>query len=340
MRQHSARWENGTIWTFSEFDVTERFKGSPPARIRVRSPGGRVGHVSTRVEEAPEFRPGDEAVLFLEAAADGSYGVTAWAEGTFRVRKASGASPELVTQDSSGIAVFDPVTRQFRNEGIRNLAWSEFQRRLAERVVAAWRQRLAVTRFARPREPSARDPGGRAALAARGRAKSGLRLYGELDRRGHAPARVRIGRHVLSTTDPLRRLHRRQHQPAVEHFPGHKPGNDPHRRSNAGGAAQRNRKHDCAIVRQLDQRFRQRAFRQFPRPDSSHIGCKMPAPPTDRTPSASTKAIRHSPPESWPSPGSPPPTPSASKPRRPVRPLPSWAKSSMPTSCCDHPIPP
>jgi hypothetical protein len=126
----SARWENGAIWTFSEFDVTARFKGSSPARIQVRSPGGRVGHVSTRVEEAPEFRPGDEAVLFLEAASDGSYGVSAWAEGTFRIRKDSVPGRELVTQGSSGTAVFDPVTRQFRNEGIRNLAWSEFRQRL------------------------------------------------------------------------------------------------------------------------------------------------------------------------------------------------------------------
>jgi hypothetical protein len=127
----SARWENGAIWTFSEFDVVERFKGNPPARIRVRSPGGRVDRVSTRVEEAPEFRPGDDAVLFLEAAADGSYGVTAWAEGTFRIRRSSQAGRELVTQDSSGVAVFDPVTHQFRNGGIRNLLWSEFRQRLA-----------------------------------------------------------------------------------------------------------------------------------------------------------------------------------------------------------------
>jgi hypothetical protein len=126
----SARWENGAIWTFSEFDVSERFKGNPPARILVRSPGGRVGHISTRVEEAPEFRLGDDAVLFLEATADGSYGVTAWAEGTFRIREPAGAGRELVTQDSSGAAVFDPATRQFRSEGIRNLPWSEFQRRL------------------------------------------------------------------------------------------------------------------------------------------------------------------------------------------------------------------
>jgi len=126
----SARWENGSIWTLNEFDIVERFKGSPPAHIRVRSPGGRVGHISTRVEEAPEFLPGDDAVLFLEATADGSYGVTAWAEGTFRIRNSSEAGRELVTQESSGIPVFDPVTRQFRSEGIRNLLWSEFRRRL------------------------------------------------------------------------------------------------------------------------------------------------------------------------------------------------------------------
>ena len=127
----SARWENGSIWTFSEFDIVERFKGNPPARIRVRSPGGSVGHISTRVEEAPEFRPGDDAVLFLEAAADGSYGVTAWTEGTFRIRKGPRAGQELVTQDSIGVAVFDPVTRTFRSEGTRNLLWSDFRQRLA-----------------------------------------------------------------------------------------------------------------------------------------------------------------------------------------------------------------
>jgi hypothetical protein len=127
----SARAENGSIWTFSAFEVLERFKGNPPARILVRSPGGRVGHISTRVEEAPVFRPGDDAVLFLEAAADGSYGVTAWAEGTFRIRNGAEAGSETVTQDSGGVAVFDPATRQFHSNGIRNLPWSEFRRRLA-----------------------------------------------------------------------------------------------------------------------------------------------------------------------------------------------------------------
>ncbi len=131
----SSRWENGSIWTFSEFGLVERFKGSPPQRIRVRVPGGRVGHISMRVEAAPQFRAGDDAVLFLEAAADGSYGVTAWAEGTFRVRQASASSAQaFVTQDSGALSVFDPATRQFRSEGTHNLPWEEFRRRLVNAV--------------------------------------------------------------------------------------------------------------------------------------------------------------------------------------------------------------
>lgn len=135
----AARWENGAIWTFSEFEVVERFQGEAPSRVRIRLPGGRVGGVATRVEDVPRFRAGDEAVLFLESRRDGSYGVTAWVEGTFRIRKASGDGREFVTQDSSGVPVFDPATRQFRSEGVRNLPWGEFRQRLSNALSAAHR---------------------------------------------------------------------------------------------------------------------------------------------------------------------------------------------------------
>ncbi len=70
----AAQQENGTIWTISEFEIVERFQGDPPTRIQIRLPGGRLGGLSTHVEDVPQFRPGDEAVLFLEARSDGSYG--------------------------------------------------------------------------------------------------------------------------------------------------------------------------------------------------------------------------------------------------------------------------
>jgi hypothetical protein len=127
----SAAWDGGNIWTVTDFDVVEAIKGTPPQRVLVRLPGGRVGHISTRVEAVPEFHPGEQAVLFLEATRAGDYAVVAWAEGTFRIRGIPHTDGELVTQDSSAAAVFDPATRQFRAEGIRAVPLNEFRRRLA-----------------------------------------------------------------------------------------------------------------------------------------------------------------------------------------------------------------
>ncbi len=127
----TSQWESGTIWTFTDFDVLESFKGAPPQRIRVRVPGGRVGHLMATVEAAPQFQPGEEIVLFLEKTAAGDYGVTAWAEGTFRIRRSPSAAAAVVTQESSRFAIFDQATRTFRAEGVRNLPLDEFRRHLA-----------------------------------------------------------------------------------------------------------------------------------------------------------------------------------------------------------------
>src|SRR5580765_2640462 len=37
-----SRWENGSIWTLATVDVLESMKGSLPASITIRVPGGRV----------------------------------------------------------------------------------------------------------------------------------------------------------------------------------------------------------------------------------------------------------------------------------------------------------
>jgi hypothetical protein len=127
----SSRWDHGMIWTFTDFDVLERFKGAPADRIRVRVPGGRAGHLLTTIEETPRFQTGQESILFLENSPAGDYSITAWAEGTFRILQNAGNASEAVTQDSNGFPVFDPVTRHFHVEGIHNLPLDEFRRRLA-----------------------------------------------------------------------------------------------------------------------------------------------------------------------------------------------------------------
>jgi len=127
-----TRIASGEIWTFDDFAVLETFKGNPSRVLRLRLPGGRVGHVETRIEGVPKFSSGEEAVLFIEKTSAGDYSITSWAQGTLRVhRSASGEDPRL-TQDTSRNSVFDPATRQFTSVGIRELSLADFRRQIAE----------------------------------------------------------------------------------------------------------------------------------------------------------------------------------------------------------------
>jgi len=141
-----SRWENGQIWTFTSFDVLETIKGTLPARITVRLPGGRVGHFTAIVDGTPKFNAAEEVVVFLERipgglkvepAPGGGFSVAAWVEGTCRIRHDPRTGVETVTQDSSNFAVFDTATRTFHTEGIRRMPMQQFRERVATALTRA-----------------------------------------------------------------------------------------------------------------------------------------------------------------------------------------------------------
>jgi hypothetical protein len=125
-----TRWESQSIWTFDDFDVLETFKGASPQTLRVRLPGGRVDHLEVKVEGVPRFAIGEETILFIERTSAGDYGVTSWAQGTFRIHRGANGDARL-TQDTSHFAVFDPHTRQFTTAGARNIPISDFRDELS-----------------------------------------------------------------------------------------------------------------------------------------------------------------------------------------------------------------
>jgi hypothetical protein len=135
-----SRWENGAIWTVTTLQVVETLKGALPSEVTVRLPGGRVGHLTSAVDGAPKFSPGNEAVVFLQASRFGGFTVAGWAEGTFRISRDPRSGSESVTQDSSHFAVFDSSTRSFRTEGIRRMPLDEFRARVAAAVAVAHSQ--------------------------------------------------------------------------------------------------------------------------------------------------------------------------------------------------------
>ncbi|HXY26426.1 MAG TPA: hypothetical protein VEI73_17365 [Candidatus Acidoferrum sp.] len=123
-------WEHGEIWTETRFAVVEQSKGSLPEFIRVRTIGGIVGNLHSRVEEVPTFRVGEEAYVFLWGRDGEPFRVLGWSQGTFRIRRDPRTGLETVTQDSAAVPVFDPGTRQFRHGGVRNLPLAVFQLKL------------------------------------------------------------------------------------------------------------------------------------------------------------------------------------------------------------------
>jgi len=130
-------WENAEIWTDTRFAVLEQAKGSLGEVITVRTLGGTIGNLHSRVEEAPAFHPGEEAYLFLWGREAEPLRVLGWSQGTFRIARDSRTGAETVTQDSASAAVFDPATRQFRRDGIRSLPMAAFHLKLKRALAAS-----------------------------------------------------------------------------------------------------------------------------------------------------------------------------------------------------------
>ena len=134
---NSSRWEDGHMWTLTKFAVTEVWKSRAPQTIVVRLVGGQDEQRTVRVDGVPRFQQGEEVVLFLEPSLKGELTVTGWAQGTFRIRRDPGTQEESVTQDTSGLGVFDPATREFRAGGVRRMALREFKERVFRAAAGA-----------------------------------------------------------------------------------------------------------------------------------------------------------------------------------------------------------
>jgi hypothetical protein len=122
-------WGHGEIWTETKFEVVEVEKGLLPGILTVRQLGGHVGHLHSRVDGIPIFRPGEEVYLFLWKNGE-DYSVLGWSQGTFRIFRNPVSGEETVTQESTGASIFDPQRREFRREGIRNLPVAIFREKL------------------------------------------------------------------------------------------------------------------------------------------------------------------------------------------------------------------
>lgn len=136
---NSTRWDGGEIWTFTSFAVEDSWKGAPSGaaqQLTVRLLGGSVGNLSSTVSGVPRFRPGEEVILFPQSTARGDYSIVSWVQGTFRIHRDARNRAEIVVQDTAAFDTYDPATRQFDAEGIRNLPVGALRLRVQSALAA------------------------------------------------------------------------------------------------------------------------------------------------------------------------------------------------------------
>jgi hypothetical protein len=82
-----AEWADGrrSVETFVTVAVTEYLKGDLGEQMIFRVPGGQLGRYRTIFVGAPEFREGDEVVLFLKHSGPSYPYIIGLSQGAFRV---------------------------------------------------------------------------------------------------------------------------------------------------------------------------------------------------------------------------------------------------------------
>ncbi len=106
------------LWTYTRVKVHDVAKGDPDIgqTITVREVGGRVGHFNQEMIGAAKFVPGEQVVLFLEGAKDGTRGVfqtVGLSEGKFKVS----------TDTLSGRRIAVPDSHDLDFAGARRAMW-------------------------------------------------------------------------------------------------------------------------------------------------------------------------------------------------------------------------
>jgi hypothetical protein len=133
---NECQWREGEIWTVTSFRVIENWKGSSPPEMNVWMIGGHVGQIASYVPGVPRFHPGEKTILFLEPTRTGEMSITAWGEGTFRIRVDARTGVARVTQDTAITQEYDAWTHTFQHSGIRDWPLAELKMRVLEAEAA------------------------------------------------------------------------------------------------------------------------------------------------------------------------------------------------------------
>ena len=124
------------LYTVTQLEVLEQWKGIAASQLEVSAPGGRLGQLSQRFGGVPRLQPGSSYVVMLWQGPSGRIHIIGLSQGLFKVRAEENGQLVIRRNPSSGL-MLSPVSGQpvqaarvampldhFRDR-IRSLVWKQ-----------------------------------------------------------------------------------------------------------------------------------------------------------------------------------------------------------------------
>jgi len=135
--QSTSQWnaDHTLIFTYTKFAATRTLKGEVPATFMVRQLGGSVDGITQRVSGVRHWRPGEEAVLFLQPSSigDGALVVTGLMQGNFLVRHTA-QGQTLVSNGMPEASQYQAATGEITGYRGSNLRLKDLESRIQKAV--------------------------------------------------------------------------------------------------------------------------------------------------------------------------------------------------------------
>src|SRR5438552_2520247 len=124
-----ARYENRMVYTYVSVVVDEPIKGERRRTVLVRQLGGKIGAMTAWIAGMPQFKTGDQVIVFLKNRQDGTYDVIGLNQGKYDIVN------DYAVANVSGVSVLDPKTGLMSDAGFVDKAPLEtFKAKIRELV--------------------------------------------------------------------------------------------------------------------------------------------------------------------------------------------------------------
>ena len=80
-----ARWENNLAYTYTSVTVDDPLKGDRRRAVLIRQLGGKIGNLNVTVSGMPQFKQGDQVIVFLKGRRDGTFDVVGLNQGKYEI---------------------------------------------------------------------------------------------------------------------------------------------------------------------------------------------------------------------------------------------------------------